>query len=364
MKVVAEALADGGTTGSDGAGIVIAGRAGVGKTRLAREAVESAEKHGWLVRSVSGTAAAQGVPLGAFAQWMDTIDANPVNVVAAGIAALTAAPDNTPVLISVDDAHLLDELSAFVLHQLVRRRAAVVVATMRSGQPAPETVTALWKDGHLRRLDLQPLSRLQSDTLLDAALDGALGSDSAARIWDLTRGNVLFLRELVRQELQSGRLAEEDGSWRWTGEMNASPTLVDLVDLYIGAASEPVLEVLDLVAAAEPLEFAHLRALADADAIEEAERRELISVSDASAAGVVRVAHPLYGEARRAHTGPVRAARLRGRIASAMNPAASPADGHPIRSGWPCCGRTPICRVMPECSCGVRKRRSSGWTCP
>ena len=323
MKVVAEALADGGTSGSDGAGIVIAGRAGVGKTRLAREAVEAAESRGWLVRSVSGTAAAQGVPLGAFAQWMDTIDANPVNVVAAGIAALTAAPDHTPVLISVDDAHLLDELSAFVLHQLVRRRAAVVVATIRSGQPAPETVTALWKDGHLRRLDLQPLSRPQSDTLLDAALDGALGSDSAARMWDLTRGNVLFLRALVRQELQSGRLAEADGSWSWTGEMDASPTLVDLVDLYIGAAPEPVLEVLDLVVAAEPLEFAHLRALADADAIEEAERRELISVSDTSADGVVRVAHPLYGEARRAHTGPVRAARLRGRVASAMNPAAS-----------------------------------------
>lgn len=327
MKLVAEALAGGAVGGTDQpetAGIVIAGRAGVGKTRLAREAVEAAEQRGWLVRSVAGTAAAQQVPLGAFAQWMDQIDANPVNVVAAGIAAITAAPDDSPVLIAVDDAHLLDELSAFVLHQLVRRRAAVVVATIRSGHPAPETVTALWKDNHLRRLDLQPLSRTQSDALLDGALDGPLGADSAARMWDLTRGNVLFLRELVRQERQAGRLARAAGTWRWTGEMNASPTLVDLVDLYIGAAPEPVLEVLDLVAAAEPLEFHLLRRLADPDTIEEAERRELIAVSDTSADGVVRVAHPLYGEARRARTGPVRAARLRGRVASAMNPAASP----------------------------------------
>ena len=340
MKIVAEALTAGavratdGTGGAGGAGIVIAGRAGVGKTRLAREAVAAAERRGWLVRSVAGTAAAQAVPLGAFAQWMDQIDANPVNVVAAGIAAITAAPEGSPVLIAVDDAHLLDELSAFVLHQLVRRRAAVVVATIRSGQPTPETVTALWKDGWLRRLDLQPLSRTQSDTLLDGALDGPLCADSAARMWDLTRGNVLFLRELVRQERQAGRLARADGTWRWTGEMNASPTLIDLVDLYIGAAPEPVLHVLDLVAAAEPLEFSLLRDLADPELIEEAERRELIVVSDTSADGVVRVAHPLYGEARRARTGPVRAARLHGRIARAMNPAAPASSGRspdPVR---------------------------------
>ena len=328
MRLVADALGDA-ADGVDGAGIVIAGQAGVGKSRLAREAVAVAEQRGWLVRSVAGTAAAQGVPLGAFAQWIDQIDANPVNVVAAGLAAITEAPNGTPVLVAVDDAQLLDEMSAFVLHQLVRRRAAVVIATIRSGQSAPETITSLWKDGHLRRLDLQPLSRPQSDTLLETVLDGSLSPDSAARMWDLTRGNVLFLRELVRQERQAGRLGIGAGTWRWTGEMNASPTLVDLVDLYIGAAPEPALEVLDLVAVAEPLDFAHLRALADADAIEDAERRQLISVSDTSANGVVRVAHPLYGEARRARTGPVRAARLRGRVASAMHPAATAAGARP-----------------------------------
>lgn len=56
----------------------------------------------------------------------------------------------------VDDAHLLDEHSAIVLHRVVVRRLAPVLVTLRSGEPAPDVVTALWKDEHLPRLDLGP----------------------------------------------------------------------------------------------------------------------------------------------------------------------------------------------------------------
>jgi len=47
------------------AGVVIAGPAGVGKTRLAREALALAAERGWAVRWVAGTTAAQSIPLGA-----------------------------------------------------------------------------------------------------------------------------------------------------------------------------------------------------------------------------------------------------------------------------------------------------------
>jgi hypothetical protein len=52
------------------------------------------------------------------------------------------------VIVGVDDAHLLDELSAVLVHQLALRRAATLVLTVRTGQTAPDTVTALRKDGH------------------------------------------------------------------------------------------------------------------------------------------------------------------------------------------------------------------------
>jgi DNA-binding NarL/FixJ family response regulator len=301
------------------AGVVITGSAGVGKTRLAREAMTLAAERGWTVRWVAGTLAAQSIPLGACVQWADRLDGDPLQLVSNVIAKVTASPNGAPVLVVVDDARLLDDLSAFVLHQLVLRRAATVIATIRAGAPAPDAVTALWKDGHLQRLDLQPLSRKESDILLESALGGPVSTACAERMWRLTRGNVLFLHQLVNQEVQAGRLLSQDGPWRWVGTMEVSSSLIDLVDLRIGSTPEPVLEVIDLVAVAEPLELAHLAALADAAAIEDAEHRGLVTVSRTTPTTVARLGHPLYGEVRRAQAGHLRLKRLRGRIARDMS---------------------------------------------
>jgi hypothetical protein len=58
-------------TDSDYCGVVIAGTAGVGKTRLAAEAAKTCRASGWITHSVVGTPAAQSIPLGAFAQWVE-----------------------------------------------------------------------------------------------------------------------------------------------------------------------------------------------------------------------------------------------------------------------------------------------------
>ncbi len=316
------------------AGAAIVGGAGVGKTRLAREAAEEAARRGWAVRPVEGTVAGQAIPLGAFASWIDRLDGQPLHLVGTVISAITETPDGRLVLVTVDDAHLLDDLSAFVLHQLVTRGAARVIATLRSGESAPETVTALWKDSHLRRVDLEPLTRRECDALLATVLGGSVTSAATARIWELTRGNVLFLHQLVRQERQAGRLARDDtGGWQWSGPVTVSATLADLVDIYIGAAPEPVTDVLDLLAVAGPLNLVHLTALADPAAIEDAERRELIRVSDQAPADVVRIGHPLYAETRRARMGLMRARRLRGRIAESMSASSGAAAPDPVRLG-------------------------------
>jgi DNA-binding CsgD family transcriptional regulator len=297
------------------AGVVIAGAAGVGKTRLAREAMAAARDGGWAVRWASGTLAAQSIPLGALAQWTDRLEGNPLQLVAGAIKAITTSPNGAPVLMVVDDARLLDNLSAFVLYQLVQRRAATVIATIRAGAPAPDEVTALWKDGHLRRLDLQPLSQAESDHLLQTALGGPVGTTCSERMWNLTRGNVLFLHHLVAQEKQAGRLSTRNGHWRWDGTMQVSPSLAELVDSRMGATPEPVLDVIDLVAVAEPLELAHLAALVNPAAIEDCEHRGLITVSRGTPISVARLGHPLYGEVRQMQAGRARLERLRGRLA-------------------------------------------------
>jgi hypothetical protein len=128
----------------------------------------------------------------------------------------------------------------------------------------------------------------------------------------------LFLHQLVNQESQAGRLINRDDIWQWVGTMEVSESLVDLVDLRIGTTPEQVLEVIDLVAVAEPLELTYLISLTDPAAIEDAECRGLIMVSRTAPASVVSLGHPLYGEVRLAQAGRLRLERLRGRIARKM----------------------------------------------
>ena len=79
------------------------------------------------------------------------------------VEALTDGTQPDRLVVFVDDAHLLDDLSSLVLHQLVQSQAAAVILTIRTGEAAPAAVTALWKDGLLRRCELEPLTRSEID---------------------------------------------------------------------------------------------------------------------------------------------------------------------------------------------------------
>ena len=107
--------------GSRGArGVVLAGVAGVGKTRLARDAIELAARGGFSVRWVWATASSHRTPFGAFEGMVGTPDPDPARVVARAADAVLAASGE--VLVGVDDAHLLDELSAHLVHHLAVER--------------------------------------------------------------------------------------------------------------------------------------------------------------------------------------------------------------------------------------------------
>jgi hypothetical protein len=81
-----------------------------------------------------------------------------------------------------------------LVHQLALRRAATLVLTLRTGETAPDAVTALWKDGHLPRLELQPLSETETATLVEATLGGPVDTATARRLFTIIQGSALYLR--------------------------------------------------------------------------------------------------------------------------------------------------------------------------
>ena len=310
----------------DVCGIVVRGAAGVGKSRVAREAVSAAAVGGFVSRWAVGTSSAQAIPLGAFTAWAPAGVTDTVALLRGVIESLTAASPDSAVVVGVDDAHLLDDLSTFVVHQIVAQGAAKVVLTVRDDEPIPVAVQEIWKAGQFDRLDIAPLSLDETSTLLSATLGGSVDPHAAQRLWTLTRGNALYLRNIVEQEVADGRLVQRAGHWQWTGDPAMPPGLVELIESRMGALPSPVGDVVDVLAVAEPIGLASLRRIADPAAVEEAETRGLITIEPAAGGLDVRVAHPLYGEVRRRRAPATRLRRLRGLVATALGASADRDD--------------------------------------
>jgi hypothetical protein len=112
----------------------LVGEPGVGTTHLAREvcgAVEAGGRVEWILATESGA----GVPLGAAVHLppADRLDDDRESVFRAIGQTLLQARDAGLVLVGVDDAHLLDDATAGLVHQLATAGTITVTATLRSG---------------------------------------------------------------------------------------------------------------------------------------------------------------------------------------------------------------------------------------
>jgi ATP/maltotriose-dependent transcriptional regulator MalT len=288
-------------------GVVLAGASGVGKTRLAREVVAAAESAGAQTQWVAATRSAGTVTLAAFAHLVpaDALRADESQdrralALDAIVRDLEHRSGREGVVVGVDDAHLLDDASATLVHLLATSGVARLVVTVRSGEPTPDPVVALWKDELALRVEVQPLSRTEVAALLGAALCGTVDGATARRLFDVTRGNALFLRELVAEGLSAGALVERAGLWSWDGPLRPGVRLRDLVAARLGALDDGERDALELVALGEPVAEAVLGRLVPAEVVHRLERRHLVEARDAPDSGgrriEVRLGHPLFGE--------------------------------------------------------------------
>src|SRR5262245_37218648 len=122
-----EALSEG-----SAGGVVVAGPAGVGKTRLAGEIAQLAAARGCAVEWVRATRSAASIPLGAFAPLLPAADLpEGVELLARARDALAERASGSRLVLCVDDGHLLDDASAVLVHQLVAAGEAFAVVTLR-----------------------------------------------------------------------------------------------------------------------------------------------------------------------------------------------------------------------------------------
>ncbi|WP_327583928.1 LuxR C-terminal-related transcriptional regulator [Nonomuraea sp. NBC_00507] len=291
-------------------GAVVAGPAGAGKSRLAAEALRDTGGVAWIM----ATAAASEVPLGAMAHLLP--DQPPSGNVIRWAADVLRREHQ---VLMVDDAHLLDPVSAALVHHMVAGGRARVLATTRSGERAPDAVTALWKDDLLPRLDLAPMTLKETGLVLAGALGGQVEAPTVRRLWRASDGNALFLRELVLAGEAGGVLAERHGVWHWVGEIPVTMRLRELIEGRIGDVDAGERAALELVAHGEPLAADVLTTLVPSATLGRLEDRQLVTVSRERM--TVRLAHPLYSEVIRAGCGTLRTREVLRSLADAVEEA-------------------------------------------
>ncbi len=300
------------------AGVVIVGPAGVGKTWLAREVLRRAEASGERTKWIVGTESAHALPLGAFIGSLGDAMSDPLTNVRRVINSFVAQQRRGRTVVGVDDAHLLDGLSALVIHELAQSGGARLVITVRSGSQEPDAVTALWKNGLLARLDLEPLSAAAAREVIEKTLDGPVDARTAARFRELTGGNTLFLRQLLSDQVAAGRMRQSAGVWVWHGDVAVSASLSDTVARQMGQLNPEVATVVDTLSQCEPLAVDVLCDLVPRRDLAVAESMGLVSVERTAGGLMARLAHPLFGELRRASAGEMYLSGIRGRLATRL----------------------------------------------
>ncbi|ORA31439.1 LuxR C-terminal-related transcriptional regulator [Mycobacterium aquaticum] len=305
--------------GSKHCGVMIVGPAGVGKTALARQVLSQAATTGDRTSWFVGTESARSLPLGAFTGAISQDMCDPLPSVRRLIDSFVAQQHQRRSMIGVDDAHLLDELSAHVLHQLAQARGVRLVVTARTGGAAPDAVTALWKDGLLARLDLEPLSADATRAFIEQTLGGPVDSRSARRFWKLTGGNALYLQQVLKDQIDGARLRQVAGVWMWHGEVAVSQSITDMVGSNLDRLPAGAAMVVDLLSQCEPLDVDVLCDLVSRQDLEAAESLRVVTVERDGSRLQVRLAHPLYGELRRATAGEMHLSGLRGRLVERLS---------------------------------------------
>jgi DNA-binding CsgD family transcriptional regulator len=303
MTEIVATLAAGGARG-----VVLAGAPGTGKSRLLLETLLRARQTAGAVDHVVATRSAASVPFGAL---FPLLPASPrptaqrLELWRYAAEQLAARASGDRFTLGVDDAHLLDEQSAALIHQLVTRGQVSAVVTVRAGEPAPDAITALWKDGLAHRLVVRPLPPEAVDAVLGHVLGPHIDGRTRQHIHRATRGNPLLLRELLTGALEEAALVQSFGVWHWAKGPRYGAGLVELVEGRLAELDEAARGAVEFVACAEPVAVAILDELAVSGAlppaaVAEAERRGLIARERSGRRETLLIACPVHGEVIRA----------------------------------------------------------------
>ena len=280
-------------------GLVITATPGAGRTRLAQEIAKAATARGLASTWLSAAQASDPA-------WLERL-AEPREP-----APLRAA------LLVVDDAHALEPVAAKRIARLASSGGVFLVLTVLAGRPGPDAIRSLWKEGVAPLVELRPLSESDVGELVESALATRAERGTLRLLWRASEGNLVLLRELLREGLRRGVLERRADVFRWSGPLVLSAALRELARERVAQLPASAYRTLEEIASAEPCELALLGSALDDGSLELLEREGLIAIERDGLRRHVRATQPICAEHVREATPRSRLARIHRKLGLAL----------------------------------------------
>ncbi len=223
--------------------LLIAGEAGIGKTRLLEELLDQARRagvitgcgrcleHGGEIRPLTAIAEMMA-ELGQMSSPLDTVtgqgapagdpasSASPAEALAQLFdqvrSLLRALSARGPVVVAIEDLHWSDRTTRTLLAELPRIRGierVLLIGTFRSDElhrrhPLLALLADLEQAARPERIDLMPLSESEITELADAILDGSVGHERGRELHRRSGGNPFYAEELLATSVTAGAEAD------------------------------------------------------------------------------------------------------------------------------------------------------------
>jgi len=319
QHVVADVLET--LTSGSGCGVVLVGEHGAGKSFIAQRTLEQLGDD-YLVVQVRGSSISSKLPYGALSVLLNDLDAShlehPLMVLRGLTQLLHTKAQGRAIVLFVDNAHDLDDLSCMMVAQLSAGGHVTLLAACVDLPHVGGDIMGLWKDDLLRRVDLEPFDFAETAATLNQEYGGHFSHTAARALWSASGGNALFLHSLAREQIKLGTIVRREGAWVQGGRSIALTGEVrDVVKARLNRLSPGQRDVFELLSLAGAVPLQTLMRIFNPQDMDNLQERALIQVSH-DHPPMVSVANTVTAAIVASVVPPGRSAELRRRLTAVL----------------------------------------------
>ncbi|MEC5180185.1 helix-turn-helix transcriptional regulator [Arthrobacter sp. CG_A4] len=308
-------------TAGSGCGVVLVGEHGAGKSFVAQRALEQLGEN-YVVVQIRGSSISSKLPYGALSVLLNDLDAShlehPLMVLRGLTQLLHAKAQGRKIVLFVDNAHDLDELSSMMVAQLSAGAHVTLLAACVDLPHVGGDIMGLWKDDLLRRVDLGPFDFTDTSATLSNEYGGRFSLTAARVLWSASGGNALFLHSLAREQIKLGTVVRQESTWvLGTSPIALTGEIRDVVKARLNRLSSGQRDVFELLALAGAVPLQTLMSIANPQDMDALQERAMIHVSH-DHPPMVSVANPVTAGIVASVVPPGRSAELRRRLMAVL----------------------------------------------